>query len=352
MKYTTLGSSNLKISKIGLGSMTWGEQNTASDAAEQMAMSLDMGVNFFDVAEMYPVPPKPETFGESERIMGDWLNKTGQRDKVILATKVTGASSGNRGVNYIRGGASLCKTQIHEACNASLKRLQTETIDLYQVHWPERATNFFGKLGYNQTLHNATAEGAVTIAETLEALTELVQQGKIRYIGISNETPWGMLEYLKQHWQKGFERIVSIQNPYNLLNRTFEVGCAEISLRENIGLLAYSPLAFGKLTGKYLNQQKPDGARLTLFERFTRYEKIHCDEATAAYASLALDNNISPTQLALAFVNQQGFLASNIIGATTLAQLKENISSIDITLSPEILSEIERLHQRYSNPAP
>lgn len=348
MKFCSLGHSNITVSQIALGSMTWGEQNSREEAFGQMAMAVDHGVNFFDVAEMYPVPPQADTFGASEQIMGEWLSQQGLRKDIVLASKVTGASARNRGVNYIRGGANLGKQHIFEACEASLKRLQTDYLDLYQVHWPERGTNFFGRLEYE---HQPEQDG-VHILETLEALSELVAQGKVRHIGISNETPWGIHEYLKQASAHQLSQIVSIQNPYNLLNRTWDISGSEMCQREDIGFLAYSPLAFGKLSGKYLNGAMPKGARLSLYERFTRYQKVNCDEAIAAYADLAEQSGLTPSQLALAFVNNRPFMTSNIIGATTLAQLEENLNSIELSLSPELMSQINAIHQRYPNPAP
>lgn len=348
MIYSNIGNSSLNVSKIALGSMTWGEQNTEAEAFEQMDYAIDHGVNFFDVAEMYPVPPKPETFGESEVIMGKWLAARGARDKLVITSKVTGASNRNRGVNYIRGGASLNHEQIEAACNDSLKRLQTDYLDLYQLHWPERATNFFGKLNYQ---HQPKDDG-VSIEETLEAASKLVHAGKVRYIGISNETAWGLMTYLRLGELPSNVKIISIQNPFNLLNRTAEVHLSECCLRENIGFLAYSPLAFGKLTGKYLAGAKPANARLSLYERFTRYEKINCEEATAAYVALAAEVGLSPATLALAYVNQHPLVCSNIIGATSVAQLQENIASVNVTLDGNTLAAIEEIHQRYPNPAP
>lgn len=348
MKYHKLGTTDIDVSVICLGSMTWGEQNTQEQGFAQMDMALDMGVNFIDVAEMYSVPPRPETYGKSEEIIGHWLASRGCRDKIVLASKVTGKADRNSGVSHIRGGARLSREQIHTAVEGSLKRLQTDYLDLYQVHWPERQTNFFGKLGYQYV----PEEDLIPIAETLEALDALVRQGKIRHIGISNETPWGIAEYLRLAEQHGWTRLISIQNPYSLLNRTFEVGCAEFSLQERVGLLAYSPLAFGVLSGKYLHGQQPVGARLTLYDRFTRYGKVNTEEAVTAYVELAHKHGLDPAQMALAFVNSRQFLTANIIGATTLEQLKSNIESIDLELSEDVLAGIEAIHQKYPNPSP
>ncbi len=347
MQYKKLGNTDIDVSLICLGSMTWGEQNTQDEGFAQMDMAVDYGINFFDTAEMYPIPPKVETYGKTEEIMGNWLTSRGKRDELIIATKVTGRSSRNSGLGHIRNGARLSRKHIFDAVEGSLKRLQTDYIDLYQVHWPERETNFFGRLGYCHT-----EDDGIAIEETLDALYELVDQGKVRHIGISNESSWGMMEYIRLADQKSRKRIVSIQNPYNVLNRTFEVGSAEIAIREKVGLLAYSPLAFGKLSGKYLNGAKPEGARLTLYDRFQRYEKVNAEPATEAYAKLANDHDLTLAQLALAFVNSRDFVTSNIIGATSLKQLTENIESVDIALSQQVLDGIGEIHARYPNPAP
>ncbi len=347
MKYSYLGDTDVKVSRICLGSMTFGEQNTEPQAFEQMDLALDKGVNFFDAAEMYPVPPKPETQGDTERIIGNWFKKSGKRDKVVLATKITGKSEGFR---HVRGGElpSYDRKNIEYALHENLKRLQTDYIDLYQLHWPDRKTNTFGQLGYT---HDA-GDSFVPLLETLQILGEFVKQGKIRHIGLSNETPWGVLEALRAHEKAGVPRVVSVQNPYNLLNRSYEVGMAEISVREKCGLLAYSPLAFGMLTGKYLNGALPEGARLTLYARFARYKGEKPEKATARYAALAKDFGLTPAQLALAFVNSRDFMTSNIIGATTTAQLQENIDSINVSLSDDVLQEIEKIHQDLPNPCP
>jgi aryl-alcohol dehydrogenase-like predicted oxidoreductase len=347
MEYRKLGDTGLDVSLIGLGTMTWGEQNTASEAAAQMDYALDQGVNFFDVAEMYPVAPKPETQGLSEDYIGQWLAKTGNRDKIVLATKVTGRGDSNPGTAHIRGGPRLTREQIHQAIDASLQRLQTDYVDLYQVHWPERSTNFFGELGYQPK-----TDDGVPIEETLSALGELVDAGKVRHIGISNETPWGMMEYLRLARETNLPRIASIQNPYNFLNRSFEVGLAEISLREKVSMLAYSPLAFGMLSGKYIGGKKPKGSRLALFDRFVRYGNPYAEAATEAYVNLAKEQGLEADQMALAFLNSRPFMTSNIIGATTMEQLKRNIDSINVSLSDEVLEAIEAIHHRYCIPSP
>jgi aryl-alcohol dehydrogenase-like predicted oxidoreductase len=325
--------------------MTWGQQNTEAQAHEQMDYALEQGINFFDAAEMYPVPPKAETYGRTEEYIGTWFAQKGQRDRVILATKAI--SRGD--FEYIRGGPTLSREQIKQACETSLKRLQTDYIDLYQLHWPDRRTNFFGALGFQAIDRD---EQAVSIEESLSALNELVQEGKVRHIGVSNETPWGVAEYLRLSEQQGLPRIDSIQNPYNLLNRSFEVGLAEFSCREQVGLLAYSPLAFGMLAGKYLNGMKPDNARLTLFERFQRYNNDQGQAATQAYVQVARDHGLDPAQMALAYVTSRQFVTSNIIGATTMEQLKSNIDSESLTLSAAVLADIEAVHQRQPNPCP
>ncbi|RKZ42789.1 MAG: NADP(H)-dependent aldo-keto reductase [Gammaproteobacteria bacterium] len=346
MKYSILGNTELKVSRICLGTMTYGEQNTEAQAHEQLDYALSQGINFIDTAEMYSVPPKAETYGLTETYIGTWLKKRQDRDKIILATKVAGPGEI---ANYVRGGPRLNRDNIRQAVDASLQRLQTDYIDLYQVHWPDRQTNFFGQLGY---IHNDSEE-STPIEETLSALGELVQAGKIRYVGVSNETPWGVMTYLKLTMQRHLPRLVSIQNPYNLLNRTYEVGLAEISHREKVSLLAYSPLAFGALSGKYLNGVRPAGARLTLFERFDRYTKNeYATQAVQAYVALAKKYGFEPAQMALAYVNSRPFLTSNIIGATTMEQLKTDIASIDMVLNDELLEDIEAIHQKHSNPCP
>ena len=342
MKYKKLGNTELEVSLICLGTMTYGEQNNEKEAHEQLDYSLSKGINFIDTAEMYAIPPREETQGTTEQIIGNWLSKRKDREKIILATKVAGP-----GMEYVRGGSRLSKKHILQAADDSLKRLQTDYIDLYQVHWPERKTNFFGRLGYEYS-----NEMGVSIEETLDAMSMLVKSGKIKYIGISNETPWGTNKYLQLTKDAGLEKIISIQNPYSLLNRIYEVGLAEISQHENIGLLAYSPLGFGQLTGKYINKTE-ENTRLGLYgDWFTRYSNENCINAVKEYSKIANKYNISLTHLALAFVNTRPFVASNIIGATTMKQLKENIESIDIDLSEEILEEINEVHLNQPNPAP
>jgi aryl-alcohol dehydrogenase-like predicted oxidoreductase len=344
MKYNQLGSSDLNVSEICLGTMTFGEQNTEADAHAQLDMAIDYGVNFIDTAEMYPVAPRAETQGRTERYVGSWLKKQ-QRDKLIVATKITGPS---RGFDWIRGGPKVTKAHIHTAIDDSLKRLQTDYVDLYQIHWPDRYVPMFGSTSYDPSHEHDTTP----ITEQLQALAALVDAGKVRYIGLSNETPWGVSEFNRCAKELGLPHIVSIQNAYHLLNRTFEAGLAEVCHHEQVGLLAYSPLAFGHLSGKYLENPQAQG-RVTQFPQFTqRYSKINVPEAVEAYAKIARNAGLTPTQMALAFVRSRPFTASIIIGATNLAQLKENLDSVKVELSAEVLGQIEAAHQQYPNPAP
>ncbi len=345
MEKRRLGRTDLDVSLICLGTMTWGEQNTEQEAFEQLDYATGEGINFIDAAEMYPVPPKAESQGLTEQYLGNWLARRGRRDDLVIASKVAGPGNG---LTYLRNGPRLTREHIREACDASLKRLQTDYIDLYQVHWPDRNTNFFGKLGYR----HREDEDFTPIEETLDALHELVQEGKVRHIGLSNETPWGTMKYLQLAEQNGWPRPVSIQNPYNLLNRTFEQGLAEVAHREDVGLLAYSPLAFGMLTGKYLDGQRPENARITLFKRFVRYQGERAEKAIRAYCDLARAHGLTPAHLALAWVNSRRFVTSNIIGATTMEQLRENMDSVSISLSDEVLDALEGLHQEFTYPCP
>jgi aryl-alcohol dehydrogenase-like predicted oxidoreductase len=343
MQFSELGNTKVKVSKICLGTMTFGEQNTESEVHAQLDYALAQGVNFIDTAEMYPVPPRAETQGRTEAYIGSWFKKSGQRNQVILATKVSGPGM----MPYLRDGPQLTPEHINPALDASLKRLQTDYIDLYQVHWPARNTNFFGELGYK---HDETESAA--IEDTYACLVKMIEQGKVRYLGVSNETPWGVMQYQSLSHTNAWPSIVSVQNPYSLLNRTYEVGLAEISHREKIGLLAYSPLGFGVLTGKYLDGNAPADARLSLFQHFDRYNNDQGIRATRTYAELAQQHGYSPAQMALAFVNSKPFVTANIIGATNLEQLGENINSIDIKLPQELLEKIETLHQQQPNPCP
>jgi len=346
MEYRHLGRTELKISAVGLGTMTFGEQNSEADAHEQLDYAFEAGINFIDAAEMYPVPPKAETYGRTEEYIGTWLKQRNRRHEVILATK---AASRATDLPWIRNGnPRLNADHLGLALDASLKRLQTDYIDLYQLHWPDRKTNFFGRLGYE---HDGDDE-AVTIGETLEALNDLVRAGKIRYIGVSNETPWGLMHFLHLAAELNLARVVSIQNPYNLLNRTFEIGLAEIAHREGIGLLAYSPLGFGVLSGKYLGGARPADARLTRYQRFRRYTNMRGHAATEAYVALARKHGLDPAQMALAYVMHRSFMTSMLVGATSLEQLARNIASIDLQLTPAVLSGIEEIHQANPNPCP
>lgn len=344
MKYRPLGRTGQQVSVICLGTMTWGEQNTEAEGHAQMDRAVERGVNFIDTAEMYAVPTKAETQGRTEEVLGTWLaaNK-GKREDLVIATKVTGRAGR---LPWIRphlhdGETRLDRRSILEAVDASLKRLQTDRIDLYQLHWPERKTNFFGAIGYE---HDPD-DDAIPLEETMAVMKELVDAGKIRWVGLSNETPWGMMHCARLAEQAGLPRPVSVQNPYNLLMRTYEVGCAEVSIREDMGLLAYSPLAMGVLSGKYLDGARPAGARLTLFgDQFKRYLSPRAQEETAKYVDVARRHGLDPSVMACAFVNRQPFLTANIIGATSIEQLDPLLDSADVDLSQEVLEEIARLY--------
>ncbi|MFD2563329.1 aldo/keto reductase [Aquimarina rubra] len=343
MKYTTLPNTDIKVSKICLGSMTWGEQNTEAEGHEQIEYAISQGVNFIDTAELYSVPAKKETQGSTERIIGSWLKKSGKRDEVVIASKIVGPAEFS---NHIRKG-EFSKKEIADAIHKSLERLQTDYIDLYQLHWPERQTNYFGKLGYT---HDENDEWADNFSEVLENLNGFVKEGKIRQVGVSNETAYGLMRYTEEA-RKGAPKMITVQNPYNLLNRKDEVGLAEVLHRENIGHLPYSPLGFGMLTGKYLDEI-PKNSRVDLFPNYNRYMNENSYKATRLYNEIAKKHSISLTQLSLAFVNQQPFVTSNIIGATSIDQLTENIDSINVTLSDEIINEINKVHAQIPNPAP
>jgi len=345
MEYRQLGRSDLQVSALCLGSMTWGEQNSEAEGFAQIDRAKACGINFLDTAEMYPVPPRRDTYGATERIIGNYFKARGDRADWVLASKVAGPGNG---IDYIRGGQLKHNRQhIVAALDDSLKRLQTDWIDLYQLHWPERSTNFFGQLGYRHQEQDFTP-----LQATLEVLGEQVKAGKIRHIGLSNETAWGTMKYLQLADQLGLPRAVSIQNPYNLLNRSFEVGLAEVAMREQCGLLAYSPLAFGMLSGKYENGARPANARITLFSRFARYTNPQAIAACSRYVTLAREHGLDPAQMALAFVTRQPFVTSNIIGATSLEQLESNLGSLSLELSDELLDAIEAIHREQPNPAP
>ena len=346
MKYTTLPHTDIEVSKLCLGTMTWGKQNSEDEAHEQMDYAVDQGINFFDTAELYPIPSHPDEHSETEKIIGNWFKKNGNRDKIVLASKIAGKAEMTK---YIRSNG-FAREAIIEAVEGSLTRLQTEYIDLYQLHWPERATNYFGQRGYK---HDISDHWQDNFHQVLETLRDLIQEGKIRQAGISNETPWGTMRYLEEgKVHSSLPRTITIQNPYSLLNRTFEVGLSEISIREKIGLLAYSPLGFGVLSGKYLGGRLPEGSRIALFPNYSRYINEPSVAATQKYYELAQQNNLSLAQMSLAFVTSRPFVTSAIIGATSIRQLKENIDSINLQLSDKILKDIEAIHNTIPNPAP
>ena len=352
MEYIKLAHTDLTVSKVCLGTMTYGDQNTEAEAHEQLDYALAQGINFIDTAEMYPVPPKAETYTRTETMVGNWLKKQ-PRDKIILGTKAAGP---RRGMHWIRGGPpALDRANIRAAIEASLKRLQTDYVDLYQLHWPERNVPMFGQYQFDPAQESDADGNAiewVSIRNQLETLAELVQEGKVRYIGLSNEQPWGLMEFLRVAKEYDLPRVATVQNCYNLMNRGMEFGMTEVLYRENVALLAYSPLAFGHLTGKYIDNPQAKG-RVTMFLGYAqRYKKPGVFPAAAAYAKLAKAHGLSPTQLALSFVYHRWFVTSTIIGATSMAQLKENIDACQTRLSPEVVAEIEQLHLTMMNPAP
>ena len=345
MKFKKLGNTDLDVSSICLGTMTWGTQNSEKDAFEQMDYSLDQGVNFFDTAELYSIPPTAESYGKTEVMIGNWFEKKKNRDKIILASKI-----GGPGLDWIRGGKNCFNEKgIGEAIEGSLKRLKTDYIDLYQLHWPERSTNTFGRREY--TINKNEKEWN-DFESVLNALDKFIKSGKIRYIGMSNETPYGLSKYLEISKNKNLPRMMSVQNPYSLVNRTYEIGMSEISIREKCGLLVYYPLASGALSGKYREGQMPKNARMTLFKGWERMINPLAMKAYDEYYKLAKENNITMVQLAQAFVNSRPFVTSNIIGATTMEQLKENIESMNIKLTEETLEKINIIHNNNPNPAP
>lgn len=346
MIYNTLPHTSLEVSKICLGTMTWGRQNTEAEGHEQMDYAVEKGINFFDTAELYPIPAHPDRYAHTEKIIGSWFKRSGKRDDIVLASKIAGKAEFTK---FIRT-TGFKKESLIEAVNGSLERLQTDHIDLYQLHWPERSTNYFGQRGYTHDLSDFWQDN---IHQVLETLRELIKEGKIGHVGLSNETPWGAMRFLEESKvHETLPRMITIQNPYSLLNRLFEVGLSEISIREKLGLLAYSPLGFGVLSGKYLDGAKPANARLTLFPAYGRYSNENALNATQKYQELADKHGVSLTQMALAFVTSRPFLTSTIIGATSMEQLKENIGSVDLNLSEELLKEIEAIHQAIPNPAP
>ena len=344
MNYKKLGNTDLNVSTICLGTMTWGEQNTQNEAFEQMDYSLDNGVNFWDTAELYAVPPKAETYGYTETIIGNWFEKTKKRKDVILASKVGGPSR-----KYMRNGEnSFTGKNLENALHGSLKRLKTDYIDLYQLHWPERNVNNFGRLGYEHKENDWNK-----FEDVLENLKKFIEEGKIRYVGLSNETPWGVMNYLQLSKDKDLPRMMSIQNPYSLLNRSYEVGLAEVSIRENIGCLSYSPLASGYLTGKYRNKQFPKGSRMERdFDFWTRYRKPNTSEAVEEYYKISQKFDLDMSQMSIKFCEVQDFMTSVIIGATTMEQLKTNVESVKVNLHSEAIKEINNVQKKYPNPCP
>ena len=344
MNYKKLGNTDLNVSTICLGTMTWGEQNTQNEAFEQMDYSLDNGVNFWDTAELYAVPPKAETYGHTETIIGNWFEKTKKRKEVILASKVGGPSR-----KYMRNGEnSFTGKNLENALHGSLKRLKTDYIDLYQLHWPERNVNNFGRLGYEHKENDWNK-----FEDVLENLKKFIEEGKIRYVGLSNETPWGVMNYLQLAKDKDLPRMMSIQNPYSLLNRSYEVGLAEVSIRENIGCLSYSPLASGYLTGKYRNKQFPKGSRMERdFDFWTRYRKPNTSEAVEEYYKISQKFDLDMSQMSIKFCEVQDFMTSVIIGATTMEQLKTNVESVKVNLDSEVIKEINNVQKKYPNPCP
>ncbi len=351
MEYRRLGRTDLKVSVICLGTMTWGEQNTEVEGHAQMDYAVEQGINFFDTAELYAIPPKPETQGSTERIIGSWFKARGNRDKIILASKVCGRG-GNTWFRDDKSPTRLTRKQIFEAVEKSLNRLQTDYIDLYQIHFPERPMPW----GSNPTRFAAAAyerpADETSIPEQLDAFGELVKAGKIRHLGLSNESAWGTMRFVTDAEIRGTPRVQSIQNAYSLLNRTFETALAEVAIREDVGLLAYSPLAQGYLTGKYLDGARPAGARTTLFDRGQRYQTAGTEEAIKRYIAVAREVGLDPAQMALAFVNSRAFVTANIIGATLMEQLRTDIASIDLKLSPEVEARIDAIHQLVGNPCP
>ena len=348
MKYRKLGTTDINVSIICLGTMTWGEQNSEAEAFEQMNYAVEKGINFFDTAEIYSVMPRKETYGKTEKIIGNWLKQLGKRDKIILATKIASKSEGLEWIREGKDKLGFDKKNMNAAVDASLQRLQTDYIDLYQLHWPERKVPMFGKLDFQYDPYDTDWE---PIEEVLENLNDLIIAGKVRYVGLSNEPPWGTMKFLQKSKEKNLPRMMSIQNVYSLVNRVFDTANSEVAIRENCGLLAYSPLAGGRITGKYLNNAQPKNTRYTLWPgRFSRHATKRGDRAISKYVELARKYNLTPAKIANAFVNDRPFVTSNIVGATSLNQLKENVDSINISLSQEIMDEIQKIHSYDPSP--
>ena len=345
MNYKKLGNTNIDVSTICLGTMTWGEQNSEAEGFEQMDYALSQGVNFWDTAELYAIPPKESTYGKTEEIIGNWFEKTKKRSEVVLATKVAGP-----GLDWIRGGGNQYdEKNLNDAVNGSLKRLKTDYIDLYQLHWPERKSNFFGRLGYQHKDENDWNR----FEDILNSFDKIIKSGKIRYVGLSNETAWGLSKFLEISKLNNLPRMMSVQNPYSLLNRSYEIGLAEVSIREKSGLLAYSPLAFGYLTGKYLNGKLPKNSRMKMFgNQFVRYKTDNGQLAVVKYNQIANKYGLNFAQMSLKFCELQPFMTSVIIGATTMDQLKTDIESVNINLSEEVINEINEVQKIYPNPCP
>ena len=346
MIYTKLPHTDIEVSKICLGTMTWGNQNTEAEGHEQMDYAVDQGINFFDTAELYPIPAHPDRYAHTEMIIGNWFKKNKNRDQVVLASKIAGNGDYSK---FIRT-SGFSKEAIITAVNGSLERLQTDYIDVYQLHWPERSTNYFGQRDYKHDLRDHWKDN---FHQVLETLRDLIREGKIRQVGISNETPWGTMRYLEESKvHSSLPRMVTIQNPYSLLNRLFEVGLSEIAIREQIGLLAYSPMGFGVLSGKYLGGSLPEKSRMALFPNYNRYGGENAARATQKYFELAKHHGMSLAQMALAFVNTRPFVTCTIIGATNIDQLKQNIESMEVGISDELLKSINAIHQEIPNPSP
>jgi aryl-alcohol dehydrogenase-like predicted oxidoreductase len=345
MKYSSLPNTEIKVSKICLGTMTFGQQNTEAEGHAQMDYAFEKGINFFDTAEMYSVPAREETYGSTEKILGTWFKKTGKREDIVLASKIAGP---NPNFSYMREKNDFSAASIKYALDNSLRRLQTDYIDLYQLHWPERKTNFFGQRGF-KVQDDAWEDNIHAVLDTLGGF---IKEGKIKHIGLSNETPWGIMRFLEESKYNQLPRVKTVQNPYSLLNRLFETGSAEICMRENVGLLAYSPMAFGVLSGKFLSGESHPNSRLNLFPQMARYNSAQCAEATRLYQEIAHKNGLTLTELSLAFIEQQPFLTSTIIGATTMEQLKENIDTVKVTLSEDVLQAINEVQALIPDPAP